>query len=109
MLYLDTGYGLGRSFGDCKPALPNGRKFENTKWLKHKLRATSRGQQFEQTDGGSWFPFPLRFVRAQLEFVTQAFGDSPKLSSSEIMPQMWQYVIFLSLKPTKVTSDFILN
>ena len=27
----------------------------------------------------------------------------------EIMPQMWQYVIFLSLKPTKVTSDFILN
>jgi hypothetical protein len=27
----------------------------------------------------------------------------------EIVPQMWQYVIFLSLKPTKVTSDFILN
>ena len=27
----------------------------------------------------------------------------------EIMPQIWQYVIFLSLKPTKVTSDFILN
>ena len=27
----------------------------------------------------------------------------------EIMAQMWQYVIFLSLKPTKVTSDFILN
>ena len=27
----------------------------------------------------------------------------------EIMPQMWQYVIFLSLKPTKVTSNFILN
>ena len=24
------------------------------------------------------------------------------------MAQMWQYVIFLSLKPTKVTSDFIL-
>ena len=23
--------------------------------------------------------------------------------------QIWQYVIFLSLKPTKVTSDFILN
>ena len=28
--------------------------------------------------------------------------------SLEIMAQMWQYVIFLSLKPTKVTSDFIL-
>ena len=27
----------------------------------------------------------------------------------EIMPQMWQYVIFLCLKPTKVTSDFILH
>ena len=27
----------------------------------------------------------------------------------EILAQMWQYVIFLSLKPTKVTSDFILN
>ena len=26
----------------------------------------------------------------------------------EIMAQMWQYVIFLSLKQTKVTSDFIL-
>ena len=26
----------------------------------------------------------------------------------EIMAQMWQYVIFLSLKPAKVTSDFIL-
>ena len=27
----------------------------------------------------------------------------------EIMAQMWQNVIFLSLKPTKVTSDFDLN
>ena len=27
----------------------------------------------------------------------------------EIMPQMWQYVILLSLKPTKVSSDLILN
>ena len=25
------------------------------------------------------------------------------------MAQMWQYAIFLSLKPSKVTSDFILN
>ena len=31
------------------------------------------------------------------------------IENLEIMPQMWQYVIFLSLKPTKVTSDFILN
>ena len=61
-----------------------GRKVESTKWLKHKPRATLRGQQFEQTDGGSGFPFPLRFVRGQLEFVTQVFGDYPKLSSSEL-------------------------
>ena len=27
----------------------------------------------------------------------------------EIMAQIWQYVIVLSLKPIKVTSDFILN
>ena len=27
----------------------------------------------------------------------------------EIIPQMWQYVIFLSLKPTNVTLDFMLN
>ena len=26
----------------------------------------------------------------------------------EIMAQMWQYMIFLSLEPPKVTSDFIL-
>ena len=29
--------------------------------------------------------------------------------NSRDYPQMWQYVIFLTLKPTKVTSDFILN
>ena len=27
----------------------------------------------------------------------------------EIMAQMWRYIIFLSHKPTNVTSDFILN
>ena len=27
----------------------------------------------------------------------------------EVMAQIWQYVIYLSLKPIKVTSDFILN
>jgi hypothetical protein len=30
----------------------------------------------------SRFSFPLRFARGRLEFVTQAFGDSPKLSSN---------------------------
>ena len=35
---------------------------ESTKWLKHKLRAMLGGQWFEQSDGRSWFPFPLRFA-----------------------------------------------
>ena len=37
---VETGYGLGRSLGDCKPAL----KVESTKWLKHKLRDMLGGQ-----------------------------------------------------------------
>ena len=37
------------------------RKFEITKWLKHKLTATLGGQYFEQTDGRSGFSFPLSF------------------------------------------------
>ena len=58
------------------------RKVESTKWLKHKMRATLRGQYFEQTDGRSGFSFPLSFSGGRLEFVTQAFRDSPKLSSN---------------------------
>ena len=48
-------------------------KDESTKWLKHKLR---------ETDGRSWFPFPLRSVGGWLEFITQILGGSMKLSSS---------------------------
>ena len=61
-------------------------KVESTKWLKHNLRATLGGQ-FEQTDGRSGFSFPLSFSGGQLEFVTEAFGDSPKLSSTGLAPQ----------------------
>ena len=50
------------------------RKVENTKWLKHKLRATIGGKLFEQTDGRSGFPFPLRSVGGQLEFVGGSLG-----------------------------------
>ena len=28
---VDTRYGLGRSLGDCKPALPNGQKYQMAK------------------------------------------------------------------------------
>ena len=37
---LDTGYGLGGSLGDCRPALPKDRKYQMVK----KLRATVGGQ-----------------------------------------------------------------
>ena len=56
------------------------RKVESTKWLKYKLRATIGGRKFEQTNGRYGFSFPLSFSGGQLEFVTQAFVDSPKLS-----------------------------
>ena len=38
---VDTGYGLGRSLGDCRPALPNGKKYQ---MVKKKLRAMIGGQ-----------------------------------------------------------------
>ena len=41
-------------------------------------------------------------------FPTLGTWDIDLIEILKIMPQMWQYVIFLSLKPTKVTSDFIL-
>jgi hypothetical protein len=63
------------------------RKVQSTKWLKHKLRAMLGGQKFEQTDGRSRFSFPLSFSGGRLEFVTQAFGDSPKLSSTGLAIQ----------------------
>ena len=35
--------------------------------------------------------------------------EGQRIEVLDIMGQMWQYVIFLSLKPTKATSVFILN
>ena len=63
------------------------RKVKSTKWLKTNC-ATLGDQYFEQTDGRSGFPFPLRFAGGQLEFVTQAFGGSPKFSSSGLATSM---------------------
>ena len=64
---VDTSYGLGRSFGDCRPALPKGRKYQMVE-----IQTEIGGQKFEQTDGRSGFPFSLRFAGGQLEFITQA-------------------------------------
>ena len=88
---VDTGYGLGRSLGNCIPAVPEGRKYQ---MVKHKLRATIDGQYFEQTHGrSSEFHFPLRFAKGRLEFVTQAFGGSPKLSSSGLAISMTNLIV----------------
>jgi hypothetical protein len=64
------------------------RKVKSIKWFKYKLRATIGGQKFEQTDGRSGFLFLMRFAGGRLEFGTQVFGDSPKLSSSGLANTM---------------------
>ena len=77
----DTGYGLGRSLGDCRPALPKGRKYQMIK-RQTESHAGRPVELFEQTNGRSGFSFPLSFSGGRLEFVTQTFGDSPKLPSN---------------------------
>ena len=57
-----TGYGLGRSHGDCRPALPKGGKYQMVK------------TQTESHDGAG----------RRLEFVAQILGGSPKFSSSAV-------------------------
>ena len=52
-----------------------------------KLEVSLRAGGFEQTNGRSEFPFPLRFAGGKLDFVTQAFRDSPKLSSTGLATQ----------------------
>ena len=70
---VDTSYELGGSFGDCRPALLKFQKYQMVK-------TQTGGQYFEQTNGRSGIPFPMRFAE-RLEFVTQIFGDSLKLTS----------------------------
>ena len=70
-----TVYGLGRSLGDCRPALPEGRKCQMVK-------SQTESHIRRPIVGRSGFSFPLRFAGGRLEFVTQAFGCSLKLSSS---------------------------
>ena len=80
---VDTGYGLGRSLEDCRPALLKGQKYQMVK-----TQTESHVRPYiEQTDGRSGFSFPLSFSGGRLEFVTQAFGDSPKLSSTGLAIQ----------------------
>ena len=57
-------------------------KVKSTKWLKQNLKTTIGGQDFEQTNGRSGSPFPLRFTGGQQKCVRQAFECSPKFSSS---------------------------
>ena len=74
---VDSSYGLCRSLGHCRPALPKGWKYQmvKTQTQSHVRRPVV------WTDGRSGVSFPLIFSGGRLDFVTQAFGDSPKLSS----------------------------
>ena len=66
---VDTGYGLGRSLGDCRHALPEGRKYQMVKTqTESHIRWPIPSLNKPMTDLGF---FPLRFAGGQLEFVTQ--------------------------------------
>ena len=60
--------------------------------------------QFRDHRSKSWFAVS----HSQMEHYFFSYLLTWKVDLIEILAQMWQYVIFLSLKPTKVTSDFIL-
>jgi hypothetical protein len=47
----------------------------------------------EQTNGRSGFPFPLRIVGGQLEFVARILGGYPKLSSSGLAISMTNLIV----------------
>ena len=56
-------------------------------------RISTAGVFSKGTDGRSGFPFPLRFAGGRFEFVTQAFGDSLKLTSSGLAVSMTNPVV----------------
>ena len=60
------------------------RKVESTKGLKHKLRATLGGQQFEQTNGRSGFSFPLSFSGGRLVWPNSLVRRPPWLHASSV-------------------------
>ena len=65
-------------------------------------------EEAEMSNEGKKF---TTFSHSQMKHYFFSYLPTWKVDLSEIleiMAQMWQYVIFLSLKPTKVTSDFIL-
>ena len=83
---VDAGYGLGRSLGDCRPALLKGPKYQMVK-------TQTESHIRRQVDGRSGFSFLLRFAGGRLEFVTQAFGGSQKLSSSGLAISMTNLIV----------------
>ena len=54
-------------------------------------------------------PVPHSRMRHYIFFSNLLTWEVDLIEILEIVAQMWQYVIFLNLKPTKVTSLFILN
>ena len=61
---VDTGYGLGRSLGDCRPALPKGRKYQ---MVKTQTKPQDEANSFEKTEGRYEFSFLLESVGGQLD------------------------------------------
>ena len=76
---VNTGYGLGRSLGDCRPALQKGRKYQvvKTQTERHARRSVVWTKQWQ-----IWVFFSFEARRGRLNFVTQAFRDSPNFFSS---------------------------
>ena len=83
---VDTGYGLGRSWGYCRPALPKDPKYQMI------ITQTEPTEQKEDRYGIS---IPSGSFGGQLEFVTQLLGDKMvKLSSSKLVMSMTNPRVF---------------
>ena len=88
---------LGIADLHCRPALPKGRKYQmvKTQTQSHVRRpvgcliVTKLGEfsSLNKPIAYLGFLFPLSFSEGRLEFVTQAFGDSLKLSSTGLAIQ----------------------
>ena len=107
---VDTSYGLGRSLGDCRLALPKGRKYQ---MVKYKLRATLGGQQFEQTraqpdiTSGSGCPgifkcpdygLPVFFLPGLRTFSTFKVQEKPQISFFKMGSLSRSHVVVMNMQ-----------
>ena len=81
---VEASYGLGRSLGHCRPALPKGRKYQ---MVKTQTQSQDRRPVVYTNRWQIWVLFSFELLWGTANFVTQAFGDSPKLSSTGLAIQ----------------------